>query len=179
MKTIYLVRHCQAEGQSREANLTELGVEQSKNLADFLLTKNIEYIISSPFKRAYSSITPLAESLGMEIVKDERLSERVLSSVDHPDWLNMLKRTFDDLDLCFEGGESSRNAANRAINVINDILERPYQTSVIVTHGNLMSLILNNYNKHFHFDQWKELSNPDVYQLDIFDQKPKINRVWK
>lgn len=39
------------------------------------------------------------------------------------------------------------------------------ENTVIVTHGNLMSLLLKNFNKDFRFNGWKKLSNSDVYLL--------------
>ena len=47
-KHIYVIRHCEAKGQSPDASLTEQGFHQAEVLAEFLLTK-IERIITSPF----------------------------------------------------------------------------------------------------------------------------------
>ncbi|WP_332888779.1 histidine phosphatase family protein [Paenibacillus selenitireducens] len=55
---IYIVRHCKAEGQSPDANLTDEGYIQAERLAEFLHHKNIESIISSPYVRAVQSIFP-------------------------------------------------------------------------------------------------------------------------
>ena len=49
-------------------------------------------------------------SHNLEVEIDERLSERMLSSVSLSDWLEKLEATFYDLDLKFEGGESSKEA---------------------------------------------------------------------
>lgn len=35
MKTFYIVRHCQADGQSKDAALTPQGITQSHELAQF------------------------------------------------------------------------------------------------------------------------------------------------
>ena len=55
---IFLVRHCQAEGQSFDASLTADGRVQSERLAELLHTKNIDSVLSSPFARAYQLIHP-------------------------------------------------------------------------------------------------------------------------
>jgi len=106
-KQIYLIRHCQAEGQDPDAPLTEKGKKDAEKLADFLEDKGIEAIVSSPYLRAVQTATPLAKRLSLEIQTDKRFSERVLSTEDLPDWLDCLKRTFADFDLKFSGGESS------------------------------------------------------------------------
>ncbi|MEI5908713.1 histidine phosphatase family protein [Bacillus spongiae] len=179
VKKIYLVRHCQAKGQSPNASLTPLGFEQSKELSGFLLQKEVDMIISSPYLRAVDSIKPFAEKVNVQIKEDKRLSERVLSSVNHPDWLQMLKESFTDLDLRYEGGESSDEAMSRAIKVITDVINSPFKTTVLVTHGNLMALILKYFDSSFGFEEWRALSNPDVYCLTFTGEEAELERVWK
>jgi 2,3-bisphosphoglycerate-dependent phosphoglycerate mutase len=93
MKIIYLVRHCKAEGQHPEAPLTAEGKKQAEELADFFSDMSIQTIITSPFLRAHQSIEPLVRKLNIDIKVDERLSERILSTNEYPDWLQRLKDT--------------------------------------------------------------------------------------
>jgi 2,3-bisphosphoglycerate-dependent phosphoglycerate mutase len=178
MKNVYVVRHCKAEGQAPDAQLTATGIQQANKLAEFLSDKNIDCIISSPFLRAYHTIAPLADRLGIEVVLDDRLAERVLSSKNHPDWLDMLRRTYDDLDLCYEDGESSNTAMSRAISVVMDVLSSGYKNAVIVSHGNLISLLLKHFDNQIGFKEWERLSNPDVYHLSFLKDEPSIHRIW-
>ncbi|WP_442603149.1 histidine phosphatase family protein [Paenibacillus sp. KN14-4R] len=178
MKNIYLVRHCKASGQAADAPLTEIGIAQAKQLVHFFSDKNIDSIISSPFERAHQTIHPLSAQLGIEITLDDRLMERVLIGEDHPDWYEMLRQTFDDLDLCYEGGESSRTAMARAISVVDEILSSRAQNTVIVSHGNLISLLLKHFDKRMGFKEWEALSNPDVYHLSFDNHSPSVKRIW-
>ncbi len=146
-KTFYIVRHCKAAGQAPDAPLTPEGVAQATQLAEQLAALPIERIISSPFLRATQSIAPLAQRLSLPIATDVRLAERILSTADLSDWLAMLQSTFDDLDRCFEGGESSRAAMQRAAAVVRDVELHSAEVTLLVTHGNLMALLLK------HFDQ--------------------------
>jgi len=66
-KTIYLVRHCKAEGQAPDAKLSPIGKKQSALLTEFLLEKQIDSIVSSPFKRAVDSIKPLGNRLNLHV----------------------------------------------------------------------------------------------------------------
>lgn len=179
LKTIYLIRHCQAEGQEREARLTQVGESQAMELAAFLKNRKIDYIVSSPFERALSTIRPFAEEAGIEVKEDERLAERVLSLAPHPDWLEMLEKSFSDPELAYEGGESGAEAGQRGIDAITDVLEKCDGIAAVVTHGNLLSLILKHYNESYGFDQWKALSNPDVFELAYRGAIPEIKRVWE
>ncbi|GKU78218.1 hypothetical protein L3i20_v226150 [Paenibacillus sp. L3-i20] len=99
MKNIYVVRHCMAEGQASDAQLTAIGVEQAEKLTEILADKDIDYIISSPYERAYRTIKPLSDKIAVEIALEERLTERVLSAKNQPDWCDMLRQTYDDLDI--------------------------------------------------------------------------------
>lgn len=58
VRTIYIVRHCQAEGQAREAKLTESGRRQAERLAHFFLDKNIDYIVSILLKGLTRRLLP-------------------------------------------------------------------------------------------------------------------------
>ncbi|WP_152394873.1 histidine phosphatase family protein [Paenibacillus guangzhouensis] len=179
MKQIYVVRHCQAEGQAADAPLTAVGQEQAQDLAAFLADRPIDYIVCSPYVRACDTIAPLAMQLGIEVQLDERLTERVLSEQNCPDWMDMLRATYDDLELCFEGGESSRMAMQRVVQVVQEMLERPGEHAVLVSHGNLISLLLKYFDDGFGFEQWRALSNPDVYLLSFSDyQQPSMTRLW-
>jgi 2,3-bisphosphoglycerate-dependent phosphoglycerate mutase len=176
---IYIVRHCKAEGQSPGTNLTEVGQKQAEKLAKFMSDKDIEGIISSPFTRAYQSIYPFAKKSGINVTTDERLSERILSSENHDNWREMLRNTFIDLELRYDGGESSSVAMNRILSVISDVLNLGLNNVVLVTHGNLMSLLLNHYDNQYGFETWEALSNPDVYHLNVgCGLSPKVRRIW-
>ncbi|MBS4209999.1 histidine phosphatase family protein [Bacillus sp. FJAT-50079] len=174
-KTIYLIRHCEAEGQAPSANLTAKGNEQARQLAGFFSNIQINRIISSPFTRAVDSIHPLANKLSLNIEADDRLCERILSEGDLPDWQLRLEATFQHFQLKYEGGESSEEATHRILNVVNEILEN--EPTIIVTHGNIMALLIHYYQANFGFAGWKSLTNPDIYLLNIDSQQSKIQRI--
>jgi len=180
MRRIYMVRHCKATGQEQAAALTEEGGLQADELADFFADREIEFVVSSPFVRAVSTIRPFAEKTGMEIHIDDRLSERVLSSHNLPDWMDHLEASFVDVQAKLPGGESSQEAMSRGVRVIEEWFERSEGNGIAVTHGNLMSLILKHYDDKIGFENWRNLTNPDVFELIRYDHTPgvTINRVW-
>ncbi|MEO7909985.1 MAG: histidine phosphatase family protein [Roseiflexaceae bacterium] len=177
-KTIYIVRHCKAAGQAPDAPLTREGVAQATHLAERLALLPIERIISSPFLRATQSIAPLAQRLGLPIAIDARLAERILSTADLPDWLAALQSTFDDLDRCFEGGESSQTAMQRAVAVVRENEHYSAEVELLVTHGNLMTLLLKHFDQRIGFVEWQRLTNPDVYRVVLARERAEIERVW-
>ena len=74
-KTIYLIRHCKAEGQEPDAALTEQGKQDAKELVQMLSDTKVDHILASPYKRAVDTIRPLAEKLNLEIQRIEGLKE--------------------------------------------------------------------------------------------------------
>jgi 2,3-bisphosphoglycerate-dependent phosphoglycerate mutase len=178
LKTIYFVRHAKAGGQEISAALTEKGVEQAAKLVDFFSTKPIEKIYSSPFKRAIDTIQPLANYKSLEVYIDDRLSERVLSGILLEDWQEKLKQSFDNFDLELEGGESHSAGMKRAVSIIDEVLASNDDHIIFVSHGNLTTLLIRYFNESFGFDDLMEMSNPDVFELIVGDEKAMLKRIW-
>lgn len=174
-KTIYLVRHCSATGQEPGALLTDAGEEQARQLAEFFQDKGITHITSSPFTRAIKSIEPAADNLGLGIEIEDRLAERVLSTADLPDWMERLKESFQDLDMKLSGGESGMEATERGMAALASAADR----TILVTHGNLLGLMLKNIDESYGYEEWKNFSNPDIYQVEIEGTAFQANRIWE
>ena len=178
-KIIYLVRHAQATGQAADAPLTSEGIDQAKALAEFLSGVGIRRIVSSPFARALQTIQPLLVRSKLEIKLDERLIEAALSTIDYSDWLDKLRGTFSDFELSFEGGESSQAATDRAIAAINDALLLDTDRIVVVTHGRLLTLILKRFDSKYGFEEWQNLTTPDVFRIVITENESQVDRIWQ
>ncbi|MGG0720665.1 histidine phosphatase family protein [Bacillus mycoides] len=180
MKKIIVIRHCSATGQERNAELTNIGRDQSNTVATFLMENHlqIDHIISSPFVRAIDSIRPYALQANLSIQEDERLAERILSTVLMDDWLQKLEYTFTNIDIAFSGGESTKQAMDRATSLIQEVLTLEHETTLLVTHGNLLTLILKHFDHTIGFDEWKTLTNPDIYEITL-DEQSIIKRLWE
>ncbi len=175
-KELYIIRHCSAEGQSPHADLTAEGILQAEQVAGFFDDITIDRIISSPFVRAKMSASPLAQAKGLHVDEDSRLTERILSSHYFDDWLLKLEDSFLDMHLTYEGGESSHEAMERACSVIDELENG--STTVIMTHGNLMALMLKCFNEYIGFPEWQSLANPDIYHIQITGHETVMKRVW-
>jgi 2,3-bisphosphoglycerate-dependent phosphoglycerate mutase len=162
---LYLVRHCQSSGQEPDAPLTALGHRQAQHLAERLRDYQLARIVSSPYRRACQSIEPLAHQLGIPVETDERLIERILSPQPLDDWRARLRAAWDDHDLALPGGESSREATHRAMAAVEDVLTDGRQPAVVVTHGNLLALLLHTFDRRPGYATWEQLTNPDIFQV--------------
>jgi 2,3-bisphosphoglycerate-dependent phosphoglycerate mutase len=78
--------------------------------------------------------------------------------------LQAIEKSFIDLDFALEGGESTRQAQNRAIPIIEKLLEEHRGKNIVIgTHGNIMTIIMNYCDKKYGFEFWNSTSKPDIY----------------
>ncbi len=176
---LILVRHCEASGQDPGAPLTEIGLRQAHELADFLPSEPVDHIVASAYTRARQSVEPLAAKLRLPIHIDPRLNERILAAQPIANWRDVVRGSFGDPDLRVPGGESAREVLQRGWNCLNDLWNGGHRLPLAVTHGNLMSLVLHAIDPNFGYAGWERLSNPDVYALyATTDGKLGFERLW-
>jgi len=179
LRKLFLIRHCQAKGQEPDAALTEAGLRQAESLRDFLAGQPIDAVVASEYRRARQTAKPLADALGLDVQVDTRLNERVLSEMPIANWREVLRNSFSDPDLRGPGGESAREAAVRAWAGLNDLLRSGCKLPAVVTHGNLLSLVLHSLDTTFGYEDWERLSNPDVFLLESAEPgRFTFRRIW-
>ncbi|WP_251129921.1 histidine phosphatase family protein [Exiguobacterium sp. CH10] len=49
---------------------------------------------------------------------------------------------------------------------------------LLVTHGNLLALLLQRLDPKYDFETWRTMRNPDVYRLDLSNEEPVIKCIW-
>ncbi len=177
---VYLVRHCEATGQRQEADtpLSEKGFQQAEYLAAWFGDREIACIISSPYTRAVQTVEPLAKRHGILIEMDERFRERMLCASPLPDWRERIAASYADLDLCLPGGESCRTAMARGVAALEDVIRYGMFPSVVATHGNLLTLLRKHFDVSVGFEEWQQLTNPDVFCLRYTEEMPLMERIW-
>ena len=178
-RNLVLIRHCQATGQIPNARLTETGHQQAQSLADFLSDYPIDHITTSEYLRARQSIEPFASRSDLTIHADARLNERTLSADPLDNWQEIVRDSFQDKDLRAPGGETANEVLRRAWDALNELNGAGHSLPLVVTHGNLMALVLHSLDGTFGFQGWKSLTNPDVFMLR--EKEPgrfDFNRLW-
>lgn len=168
---IYLLRHCKAIGQDDAAKLTSEGLEAAKNIVPVLGELNIQEIHCSTMTRAIETVRPFANEYNLSINVTEVLKERILSNNPLDDWKKVLEASFLDFDYKLENAESSYEALDRILNLVNNLDHD--KKHLIVSHGNLLSLLINKFDKQFGFVESLNMKNPDLYQLDLINQTVK------
>ncbi len=173
MTTLYLVRHAETVWHQEnkyaghtDIQLTELGHQQAAELIPWIKAVNPNVIASSDSLRAKDTALPLAESLGKELVIESRFREVNFGEIEGltPDEMLIqypeLRAAFllNPADTRMPGGESGREAVNRALPGLIELLARKdNEIVIIVCHGTLMRLLtcsllginLNEYRRTF------------------------------
>jgi 2,3-bisphosphoglycerate-dependent phosphoglycerate mutase len=170
---LILIRHCQSAGQEPEAPLTEAGALAAVRLAERLALLAPDAVYSSPYLRARRTVQPFADRAGLSISEDHRLHERVLSPTPLKDWLDHVRRSYDDPEhRAAPGGESFREARARGLAALADIVAAGHRLPVAVSHGALISSILHGVDPQLGFEAWRSLRNPDVFEVTFEDGRP-------
>lgn len=171
MTTVYFVRHAEPNYKNHDdmtRELTEKGLRDRKLVTQFLSDKNVDAVLSSPFRRARETVQHFADSAGLpvEIVDDFR--ERRVDSVWIEDFLGFAERQWADFDYKLSDGESMSEVQARNIAALHDVLRRYEGKTVAVgSHGTAMSAILNYYDRGFGYEEfcrWRKLM-PWIVQL--------------
>lgn len=177
-KTIYFIRHAESPfvfGQERERPLSEKGHQDAQKISEMLKEIQFDIIVSSPYTRAIQTIKSLANE--HEIHLFEELKEKQLKGaykLESQQIEAAIKQSFEDIDYKLHGGESTREVQNRAIPIIKELLNNAtYNTIAIGTHGNILTAILNYYDREIGYYFWKVSTKPDIY-IVVFNQNSLV-----
>lgn len=191
MKTyIYFVRHAMSTfvpsiDQERARGLSEQGKRDAAKVTDLLAAEGIDLLVSSPYARAVETIQGLADCLNKRITIYEELRERPIASLAYeiPEETveQAIEQSFSDVDYCLIEGESTRMARERAMPVIQSLLSEQKGSKIVIgTHGNIMTIIMNELDREYGYSFWKQTSKPDIYKLEFEDERLlKVERLWK
>lgn len=153
MTTVYFVRHAEPNYNNHDDMLRELSEKGRKDrelVTEFLADKEVDVVLSSPYKRAVDTIRDFAEKneYEIEIVKDFR--ERKIDNVWIEDFAGFCKAQWDDFNYKLSDGESLGEVQKRNIAALNEVLETyAGKTIVVGSHGTALSTIVNYYDKTF------------------------------
>ncbi|UOQ42604.1 histidine phosphatase family protein [Halobacillus salinarum] len=181
--SIYFVRHAHSiyTPEERERPLSVEGTIMAKKVADRLEQEEIDRIFSSPYRRAVQTIEDLGTRTGKEIMIEEDFKERKLAGKPVENFQDAVKKVWINEHFRWAGGESNVQAKKRGTKRLESLLEKfKGEKLVISTHGNLMVLMMNDFNPAFDYYFWEQLSMPDIY-LCTFQGREMLSarRLWE
>lgn len=159
VRRLVLLRHGQTEWNATDrmqgqidTELSEVGRRQAKDIARDMAGCGAIHIVSSDLKRAYDTALAVGDSVGVDVVTDERLRETNLG-----DWEGLTHFEVDalapgarvawrmDADWTPPGGESKLQVGMRSLPVVHELFtERadwPGNTIILVAHGGLIAAL--------------------------------------
>jgi 2,3-bisphosphoglycerate-dependent phosphoglycerate mutase len=180
---VFFIRHAESffiPNMERERGLTEKGKEDALKIINLLNNERIEVWISSPYQRAVQTISCLANEQKKEIVLVEELREREIGTIPEGGFEAAKKRVYEDFDYAFPSGESSRQAQDRAVTALKRILQENCGRQLVIgTHGDIMTLMLNDFDKKIGYEFWKSSTMPDIYKAEFFGEElRRVERLW-
>ena len=170
---IYFIRHAHSIYTSDELNrpLSNKGHCDALQVTNALTKERIDYVLSSPFKRAVQTVEGIATFHNKKIIIDERFKERLLSNSPIDNFEEMVFKSWQNFNFSLIGGESNNNAQARGVQGIEDILSKYQSKNIVIgTHGNIMVLTMNYYDEKYDYLFWRNLDMPAIYKLS-FDNK--------
>lgn len=154
----YIVRHAIKEKLIGDVDITAQGIIEANKTAHYFELLNINQIYSSPLQRAKHTAHIISDSIYIPVVEDFRLRERA-------NWGDIPDQTFDEFvalwDKCTQErdyvppqGDSARMAGDRLALCLSDIsFKYPESSTIIVTHGGLITDFLINVISESELDQ--------------------------
>ena len=161
MTTVYFVRHAQPNYENHDDLTRELspkGLQDRLLVCDLLADTPVDAVLSSPFRRAVDTVSPLAEGRGLSIRTVEDLRERRIDDCWIEDFNAFARAQWEDFDYRLSDGESLRQVQERCIPALEGILgEYTGQTVVIGSHGTALSCIINHYVPAFGYEDFQRI----------------------
>lgn len=181
LTNLYFVRHAHSIYTPDELGrpLSKEGLDDVERINRILLKESIDIVISSPYKRAVQTVEGVAQ-IGNEVIIERGFKERVLSEKPVEDFHLAITKVWQEPTFSWEGGESNIIAQRRGVQTTLKILERYQGKNIVVgTHGNILVIIMNYFDKKYGFSFWRELDMPDIYKLTFDNTELKcVNKIW-
>ena len=161
MTTVYFVRHAEPNFKNHDdlaRELTEKGLNDRKLVTEFLMDKDIDVVLSSPYKRSVDTVQDFAERKGLDITIVESFRERKIDSVWIEDFHAFSKKQWEDFNYKLSGGESLRETQNRNIMALSEVLEQHRDKKIVVgSHGTALSTIIQYFDNSFGYSDFEKI----------------------
>ncbi|MFT4106887.1 MAG: histidine phosphatase family protein [Lacrimispora sp.] len=161
MTEIYFVRHAEPNYMNHNDELRELtakGLADRKLVTDFLSDKNIDVVLSSPYKRSIDTVKEFADKYGHQVVTVSDFRERKIDSVWIDDFTAFSQRQWNDFDYKLTDGETLREVQTRNIDALKRVLDQYRNKHIVVgSHGTALSTIINYYDASFGYSSFKNI----------------------
>jgi len=183
MAKIYFVRHARPDFSNHDdysRPLTEEGLKDCKKVTEFLQSRSITKIFSSPYKRSFDTIRDFAESVDLKIDIIDDFRERKVNNGWIEDFNVFTKEQWGDFDYKLSDGESLWEVQKRNIAALQEILlENRNMNIAIGTHGTALSTIINYFDNKFDYNEFQRIKNIMPFIACIEFENSKFVKIEK
>lgn len=126
MTTVYFVRHAEPNFNNHNdmaRELTEKGLEDRKLVTEFLWDKNIDFVLSSPYKRSVDTVKDFSDKKNLDIHIVDDFRERKIDSVWIEDYEAFCKAQWEDFNYKLSDGETLGEVQKRNMEALNHVLK--------------------------------------------------------
>ena len=181
MTNIYFVRHAEpdySDHNDETRSLTKKGLKDRELVTEFLEDKNINLVISSPYKRSIDTVKDFADKFGRQIELISDFRERKIDSVWIDDFTEFSKHQWADFDYKHVDGETLREVQKRNIAALKLVLKKYKGKNIAIgSHGTALSTIINYYDKSFGYSSFESIRKLMPWVVKFVFDGDKLNRI--
>lgn len=173
MTQLYFVRHAQPLYRNHDDSGRELspkGLQDRKLVTAFLMDKDIDVILSSPYARAADTVRHFANTIRMPIIHIPDFREREVAGEWIDDFDTFCRKQWADFTYRLPGGECLLEVQERNIAAVKRVLkEYQGQRVVIGSHGTAIATVLNYFDPSFGYEGFESIRRlmPWIVRLDF------------
>lgn len=174
--TVYFVRHAEPNYENHDdmmRELSEKGLKDRKLVTEFLMDKEIQVVLSSPYKRAIDTVRDFAEKMAIDIATIDEFRERRVDSQWIEDFNSFCKKQWEDFEYKLSDGECLREVQNRNILALEKVIDKYKGKNIVVgSHGTALSTIINYYDEEFGYSEFNAIRQLMPWIVEFtFDEK--------
>ncbi|WP_157950068.1 histidine phosphatase family protein [Vallitalea okinawensis] len=181
MGRVCIIRHGETEWnkltklQGREdIDLNETGLEQARMVGEHLKQYDWDHIISSPLKRAQSTATIIARTIGIEeVILEENLIERDYGEASG---MTLKERLIKYPDRDYDNMEDWFHLRDRVHKVVLELAQKYEDKNIlIVSHGGAINSLLYTLSNGQYGSGITKLHMGSINMLQHKDEKLKVD----
>ena len=194
MTNIYFVRHAEPNYNNHDDMTRELspkGMKDRELVTEFLADKQVDIVISSPYKRAVDTVAHFTSLRDLPITTIADFRERKVDSGWIDDFEAFTRNQWADFNYKLTDGETLAEVQKRNIAALQEAIENHKgKTVVIGSHGTALSTIINHFAPQFGIEEFTRIRSimpwivrfsfmeNDCVQIEEYDLFSGISRRW-
>ena len=194
MTNIYFVRHAEPNYNNHDDLSRELspkGMIDRELVTEYLADKQVDIVLSSPYKRAVDTVAHFASLRDLPITIIDDFRERKVDSSWIDDFEAFTRSQWADFNYKLTDGETLSEVQKRNIVALREVIrQHEGKTVVIGSHGTALSTVINYFVLQFGIEEFTRIKSimpwivhfsfrgNDCVQIEEFDLFSGISRRW-